>query len=269
MKPVSEPVKQRLYAVLEGGGADAASRAVGVSLMTLIVLNVLSVVLETVESLQVAYGGLFRAFEVFSVVVFSAEYVLRMWSCTADERYARPVWGRLRFMLGPLALVDLAAILPFYLPLVMRLDLRVMRAVRLVRLFRILKMGRYSEALGVFRKIFWSKKEELLITVFAAGVMLVLVSSLMFFIENEAQPKVFSSIPAAMWWGVATLTTVGYGDIYPITTAGKILGTLSAVFGIGMFALPAGILGSAFVEEMHRRREKSKICPHCGKEIEE
>jgi voltage-gated potassium channel len=161
------------------------------------------------------------------------------------------------------------AILPFYLPMIITLDLRFIRAVRLFRLVRIFKMGRYSESLRLLENVFKEKKEALLITIFMVFILLVIASSLMYFVENEAQPEVFSSILKAMWWGVATLTTVGYGDIYPVTLIGKILGGAIAILGIGMFALPAGILGSGFVEQIQRTRSKSRVCPHCGKDIDQ
>jgi len=130
-------------------------------------------------------------------------------------------------------------------------------------------MGRYSEALKTFGIVLKRRKEELLMAVFSVLILLVIASSLMYFVENEAQPEAFSSIPVAMWWGVVTLTTVGYGDVYPITAAGKLLGAIMALLGIGMFALPAGILASGFAEEIQRRQKKRRICPHCGKDIDE
>ena len=163
---------------------------------------------------------------------------------------------------------DLIAILPFYLPMIMLIDLRFVRVLRLFRLLRVFKLGRYSESLRTLANVLKRKKEELFITIFVVMILLIIASSLMYFIENEAQPEIFSSIPSAMWWGVATLTTVGYGDAYPVTPVGKLLGAVIALLGIGMFALPTGILGSGFVEEMQRKREKRKICPNCGKEIE-
>lgn len=203
--------------------------------------------------------------------VFTIEYILRLWTCTADDRFRSPIKGRIRFAATPLALVDLMAILPFYLEIIMlirALDLRFIRALRLFRLFRLFKMGRYSEALKTLGNVLKQKKEELFITVFAILILLITASSLMYFVEKDAQPEAFSSILAAMWWGVSTLTTVGYGDIYPITAIGKFLGALIALLGIGMFALPAGILASGFAEEMQKKRGKRRICPHCGKDID-
>ncbi len=123
-------------------------------------------------------------------------------------------------------------------------------------MLRILKIGRYSKAMITIGRVLNSKKEELAITGFVLGILLILASSLMYYVENTAQPDVFTSIPAAMWWGIATLTTVGYGDIYPVTILGKVLGALIAVLGIGLFALPAGILAGGFGEELKSLKNK-------------
>lgn len=176
--------------------------------------------------------------------------------------------GKDRYILTPLALVDLVAILPFYVPMLVHLDLRTVRAIRLLRVFRLFKMGRYSESVRTLGRVFRAKKEELIVTTFMVFLLLEVASTLIFFAENEAQPEAFSSVPAAMWWGVTTLTTVGYGDVYPITLLGKVLGAIVAILGIGMFALPAGILGSGFVEEIQRTRRTVRLCPHCGQPID-
>ncbi|MAE63994.1 MAG: potassium channel protein, partial [Phycisphaeraceae bacterium] len=160
----------------------------------------------------------------------------------------------------------LAAILPFYLPTT-AMDARSLRAVRLVRVLRILKLARYSDALRTFGRVFVAQKEPLGLTVFLLMLLLVMSASFMYYAEREAQPEVFSSIPATMWWAVATLSTVGYGDTFPVTEWGRVLGSIIAFLGIGMFALPTGILGAGFIEEYQGRRE-SKTCPHCGKQIE-
>jgi len=206
---------------------------------------------------------------VFSIAIFTIEYLLRLWTCTINNRFRDPLMGRIRFALTPLALVDLMAILPFYLPMLIPFDLRFIRAVRLFRLFRLFKIGRYSRSLRTIGNVLKSKKEDLFITVFTVFILLVVASSLMYFVENEAQPEAFSSIPTAMWWGVITLTTVGYGDIYPVTMAGKILGSIISILGIGIFALPTGILASGFAEEIQKRRAKRITCPYCGKDIGE
>jgi voltage-gated potassium channel len=236
----------------------------------LIALNTLAVILETVPSLAAAYGPFFVWFEIVSVVIFTIEYVLRLWSCTIRERFRAPVRGRLRFMITTLTLVDLIAILPFYLPMLIRIDFRFIRVLRFVRLFRLLKMSRYLRSLRLFGSIIHEKKEDLVLAIGIVLVILLFASSGMYVIENAAQPEAFSSIPAAMWWGIATLTTVGYGDIYPITPLGKVLGSIIALLGVGLFALPAGILASGFSDIMQRRHIRApRTCPHCGEVIDD
>lgn len=243
-------------------------RSINLLLMGLIFFNVLSVILETEHALFFRYRPIFHWFEVVSVLIFSVEYLLRLWSCTENVRYGHPLWGRVRYVLSPMAAVDLLAIAPFYLPMLIPVDLRFLRALRLFRLFRLLKLGRYMKSLRRIRNVFVEKKEELFIAIFSVLILLVLSSSLMYFVENEAQPDKFSSIPAAMWWGIATLTTIGYGDMYPITLLGKVLGGIIAILGIGFFALPAGILASGFTGEIQKQEKKERACPHCGKAIE-
>jgi len=234
-------------------------------IILLIFLNVIAVIVGTVRAIAVRFGAFLDAFEIFSVAVFSAEYVTRLWACTVVPEYRHPVLGRLRFAVTPMAIVDLFAILPFYLALT-TVDLRFLRALRLFRLLRLIKLVRYTAALRLIQRVLRSKREELVITTAALALLLVIASCLMYFVEFDAQPKVFSSIPAAMWWAIVTLTTVGYGDVYPVTELGKLIAAIIAVLGIGLFALPTGILGAGFVEEIQRRSDKQR-CPHCGKEI--
>ena len=248
--------KKRLYETLEiAATGDRISKLFDIFIMSLITLNVIAVILATVERLNLQYQYYFRIFEIFSVTIFTIEYLLRLWTCTINKNYRNSFTGRIKYFFTPYAIIDLLAILPFYLPMIIPLDLRFIRAVRLFRLFRLFKIGRYSKAVVILKKLLKDKKEELLLVIFIAFILLIIFSSLMYFIEKEAQPEAFSSIPAAMWWGITTLTTVGYGDIYPITTLGKIVGALIAFLGIGLFALPAGIVGSGLVEAT-RKKEK-------------
>jgi voltage-gated potassium channel len=145
-------------------------------------------------------------------------------------------------------------------------DLRFLRVLRLFRVFRIIRVGRYSEASDILRVVVRRRKEELIATMVLFSILLVLSSSIMYYVEHDAQPDTFSSIPETMWWGVITLTTIGYGDAFPVTPLGKIIGGLIAILGIGMYALPTSILGAGFVEELRRRKDRQK-CPHCGKDL--
>jgi voltage-gated potassium channel len=259
--------KNRLYEELFPGRDNAVNKAYNIGMLILIVLNVLSVILETEPDLFQKYKPYFVGFEVFSVFVFTVEYVVRLWVCTEEPKYRMPVRGRIRYALEPLTLIDLFSFLPFYIPFV-SVDLRFIRSVRLIRIFRVFKMGRYSESLNTLSRVIKAKKEELAVTLYAGFILLIIASSFMYLVEHEAQPEVFSSIPAAMWWGAVTLTTVGYGDVYPITLLGKMLGACIAMLGIGLFALPAGIIASGFAAEIQTKAKKILKCPHCGKEIE-
>jgi voltage-gated potassium channel len=161
---------------------------------------------------------------------------------------------------------DFMSFAPFYIAW-LPLDLRFLRILRLLRLLRVLKLGRYSTSMSLVARVFKRKWPDLAAALIVLLVMLVLASSLMYYVERDVQPVAFSSIPAAMWWGVATFTTVGYGDVYPQTPLGKMLGSVIAVLGIAFFALPAGILASGFSEERERHStgNRDSVCPHCGR----
>ena len=246
--------KRRLFETLEKGeGDDRLSKRFDTFLVIMILLNVVAVILETVQSIYSQIPLVFYYFELFSILIFSFEYLGRLWTCTYFDKYKHPVWGRIKFIFSFAAIIDLLAILPFYLPLFMALDGRFLRMLRLFRIIRIFKMGRYSTAFNLITKVVSKRKEELLITVTIVLVLLVLASSMMYYLEHEVQPEAFSSIPETMWWGVATLTTVGYGDVYPITGLGKVLGAFIAILGVGIFALPAGIIAAGFESEMSKK----------------
>ncbi len=245
---------------------DIASRAIDISILTLIFLNVIVVIIDSVPSVKESYGTFLNVFEIISVAVFTLEYVARLWSCTVDHRFNGRVRGRIRLFFQPMLLIDLIAILPFYLPF-LGIDLLSLRVIRLLRILRITKVSRYYASFNLIKQVFLSKKEELVLVSVLMGLLLVVSSSLLFCCENKVQPNAFSSIPAAMWWSVATLTTVGYGDIYPITLLGKLCASIIAILGVGMFALPTGILGAGFIEAIQKNKEPKQICPHCGKEL--
>ena len=221
-------------------------------LVGLIFLNVVAVVLETVDVVARRFALEFNVFLYISLALFTVEYLLRLWTCTRHETglYAHPVTGRLRFMLTPLALVDLAATLPVYLTLLVGVDLRFLR---LIRLLWVLKIMRYLPAMGLLGQVLRRERRTLICVMILMLVMVFIASSLVYLLEHDRQPEKFASIPHAMWWGVATLTTVGYGDVVPITPFGKASGMVIMLLGIGTFALPAGVLASAFVEERKRR----------------
>lgn len=185
-------------------------------------------------------------------------------SCVEDPRSRGGVRGRLRWAVRPLSLVDLLVIVPL-LATFGTTDMRVLRAMRLFRLACVLEAGRYLAALNVLRCAVHAKRDELVMSVALTSVLLVVASSVMYFVEHEAQPEKFSSIPASMWWAVATLTTVGYGDVYPVTGLGRLAEGFLALLGVGLFALPTAILGSGLVEAVQHAGPQT--CSRCGEPV--
>lgn len=233
----------------------------------LIVLNICALILESYESLNSKYSAVFYYFELFSVAIFTIEYFTRIW---VSDKTKEDKHERINFAFSSAGIIDLIAILPFYLPLIFPFDLRVIRILRLFRLLRIFKLGRYSKSLKTIKYIFKETKAELSITVFVTFVLMILSSTLMYYIEHDDQPEQFASIGDAFWWSVATLTTVGYGDVYPVTGLGKLLSGIIALIGIGFVALPTGIISSAFIDKIQSEKKTDKEnkecnCPHCGK----
>ncbi len=235
-------------------------------LMALIVANVIMVILESIQWIYLPNELFFNTFEMISLAIFTVEYILRLWTCTEKPQYQMAIQGRVNYAKTPMAIIDLLAIIPFYLPFLIPIDLRFLRILRLFRLIRLFKLGRYSYALNLLKRSFTKEKEILIISFFILIILLIMASSLMYYVEYEAQPDTFSSIPTTMWWAIATLTTVGYGDIYPITPLGKFIGAFIAILGIGMFAIPTGVLATAFIEEIQNKngekcKESTKLSP--------
>lgn len=233
---------------------------------TLIIVNVLVIILESYAEYRNNYHSWFLWFEYFSVFVFTIEYVLRLWTAKHELKYQNKAGSKpLRFFFSTLGIIDLIAILPFFLPFVFPIDFAVIRMLRLFRLLRIFKLGRYSKSMKVVKDVLNETKSELTITVFIAFVLMVISSTLMYYLEHEAQPEKFASILHSFWWSVATLTTVGYGDVYPITSLGKFMSGLIAIIGIGIIALPTGIISSAFITKLQEEKSDKKCeCPNCG-----
>jgi len=271
-------IRHKAYDILEA--QNTLGRYVNIFIMGIIVLNFVSIILETHENIVREYEHSLFLFEVVSIGIFTVEYILRVWSCTAADEYAHPVYGRLKFARNFFSVIDLLAILPFYLSvLIPGIDLR---ALRLFRLLRIFKLMRHFEAAMILPTVIYNKRQELILASAAVFILLLISSSFIYFAEHEAQPVVFSSISASMWWAITTLSTVGYGDMTPITPLGRVLGGFISILGIGMFALPAGILAQGFDEAMKEARKTGKMpgagrkarkslpesCPSCGAPLE-
>ncbi len=244
--------RRRIYEVLEvAAPGDRLSRCVDISVIALVGINVAAVLAESVEPVYRAHRNAFDVLEALSVSVFSVEYFLRVWSA-AEHPGPRAGWQkRLRWATSPMALADLAAILPFFLSSFTGLDLRFLRVLRLLRLF---KLTRYSGSLMQLREVVRMQRSAYAASMFVLLVVLVIAASGIYLAEREAQPVAFGSIPTAMWWALVTLTTVGYGDVTPVTGWGKLFAAGVTLVGVGVVALPTAILSSGFLAVLERNR---------------
>ena len=246
-------MKNLIFRLLEDSEKKhGAQPLVNLLIVGLIVLNSIAVALATVESYKVSYKDVFDAFEIFSVVFFTLEYILRIWVCTerSEKIYKHPIKGRLRYIFSPFAIIDLIAILPFFLGSFIEMDLRFMRAFRLIRIFRFASKSITLQALG---NVFKKESRTLLAALLVMIIVLFTASTIMYYLEKDIQPDKFGSIPEAMWWGVAALTTVGFGDSVPVSVQGKFLAGIIMILGIVIYALPAGVFASAFVRELQSK----------------
>ncbi len=237
----------------EGELTSVLGRLAQALLITLIIANVVAVALETIPSIYARWHVFFSDFEKFSVGAYTIEYIVRMWSSVEDPRIAArgPINGRISFALRPLMIVDFLAFAPSYLSFIFPIDLRVLR---IFRLFRLVKLARYSHALPALLGVLYAERSAL----FASGILLVstmcVTGEVMHLAEGDAQPKVLGTLPDAMYWAITTLTTVGYGDVVPITPLGKFIAGITEVLGLLLFALPIGIIANGFVSGLNRRR---------------
>jgi voltage-gated potassium channel len=249
-------LKKQVYDALElTENSGKLSVFVNIVIISLIVASVFSFIIGSIiefENLEC-----FIILEFLSIIVFTIEYLLRLWTCTENKGYSRPIIGRIKYACTPLAIVDFLAIAPFYLPFIIGVDLRFLRVLRLFRIFRLFKLARYTQSFDILTRVLKREKEALILTFFLLLVVVIISSSLMYYVEKDVQPEAFASIPHSLWWAVASLTTVGYGDIYPISPIGKLMAAVIAIIGIGFVALPTGIVSSGYVEEVKNRKENT------------
>jgi len=262
-------MKHKVFKLIEKGGHGSRINAkFDYTIITLIILNVIAEIIETIPNISESLILFLKNFEIFSVIIFSIEYLLRIYASSITYPSSNKFKSALKYIFSFYGLIDLLAIMPFYLPYLIPMDLRFLRILRLMRVFRILKLNRYNTSLNLIWKVIKEKRAELTITGFATILILFIASFLMYYIEGDAQPDKFPDILSSFWWAIVTLTTIGYGDVVPITGFGKIISGLFGVLGIGLIILPTGIISAGFIEKIKKPDKNSGTCPHCGKEIE-
>ena len=245
-------LRKRIWEILEKGNSnDKVSFYTDIFLITLIIFNIVAVLLETVESIYSRYALEFLIFERFSTVVFLIEYILRIWVCVEEKIKNNKLITRLKYASTWPAIIDLLAVLSGLLPMIFEVDLRILRALRMLRL---LKFSRYFKVMNLLLGVLKEEKQSFLAAMFLLTIAMLIASTGIYLFEKDAQPDKFSSIPEAMWWAIATLTTIGYGDVTPVTGMGKFFGAIIAIIGIGVVALPSGILASGFTDQLKRRQ---------------
>ncbi|WP_323777691.1 ion transporter [Leisingera sp.] len=224
-----------------------------IALIVAIIASVVAVALETVPGIFARYGTEFHNFDLLITAIFTVEYAARVWA-SAEAAPDQPAWRvRLRYVLTPMAVIDLIAILPLYLTLFFSVDFQLLRVLRLLRIY---KLTRYSPALSALIAVIREEGSTLLAAFMILAILLVFASAGAYLVEHQAQPEAFGSVPSSMWWAMVTLTTVGYGDVTPITPLGRLFGGAITLLGVGMAALPAGIIASGMADHLHQRRKQ-------------
>ena len=262
-------IKTVIYRLVEKGShGNRINLIFDYVIMSLIFLSIISIILESIKEIGADFKLFLEWFDIFSVSIFSIEYLMRLYASDLTHPTTTKFKSVLKFIFSTNGLIDLFAVLPFYLPMIIKIDLRFLRTLRLIRFLRILKINRYTKSLNLIWSVLKDKKSELAVTGFVTLLLLIFASFVMYNVEGDKQPESFPNILASFWWAVATLTTVGYGDVYPITGLGKFISGFIALMGIGLVALPTGIIGSGFMDRLKNdKKDEEKTCPHCGKKI--
>ena len=250
-----QKIRLRLYKIFENNHNDILSKSINIGLMLLIFANIIAIILSSETDIHKQFFTYFMAFEVFSLFVFTIEYIMRVWVSVENKKFSHPVKGRLRYMLTPMAIIDLLAILPTFFMIFLGSDWLILRTLRLMRVF---KLTRYSRSMELLITVMKQEAETIISAIFILLILILISATGIHLVEGKVQPENFGSIPRALWWSTVTLTTVGYGDVVPVTLLGKVFGIVIVITGIGMAALPAGIMAAGFTAELNRRRERFK-----------
>lgn len=238
-------LKSQLYLIFEDPSKHKYGYFIQVAIYINIIVSIIVMFLETEKSLN-EYFDLFKTINMVNIFIFTLEYVLRVYSINKNK---------LKYMLTPLMIVDLIVLLPFYLTF-FNIDLGFLRGLRIIRIFKLFRLAKFNEFDKIITEILKEKKEEFLYIVIAIFVLLFTLTPLVYFVETKAQPEVFTSMSTTLWWSVTTFTTVGYGNMYPITTIGRMLTTVVSALGIAFYAIPGSIFTSSLLDKINEKRKE-------------
>jgi voltage-gated potassium channel len=264
-----DPLRWRLFKLIrdDDNENNLANTIFGSIIMFLIIVNVVIIILDTFENISINLKNIFLYIETITVIIFTLEYIARLWTAIYVYPNKKHIIAQIKFMFTSKAVIDLISIIPFYLPFIFPIEnLLFLRILRVLRFSRLLKLNRYTDALTKIKNVVKDKSYQLICSLSFVIILMILSSVLMYYIENDKQPDVFENAFSGLWWGILTITTVGYGDIYPVTGLGKLLGAFIALLGVGLIAVPTGILSAGFIEQKKKKNNNDKkYCPYCGK----
>ncbi len=251
--------RKRLFEILEvGNDFDHVSRFYDYVNAISIILNLIVSIMYTYSDLRAKYGKIIVVIEAVTVAFFAVDYVLRVWTACFLYPKGKPGSAVIKYIFSFTGIVDLLSFLPYYLPIFFPKGTVAFRMIRIVRIFRLFKINAYHDSLSVITAVIKGKKQQLISSVFIILILMLASSLCMYSLENEAQPEVFQNAFSGIWWAASTLLTVGYGDIYPITTLGKVFGIFITFLGVGMVAIPTGIISAGFVEQYSNIKKRTE-----------
>ncbi|MBQ7563316.1 MAG: ion transporter [Lachnospiraceae bacterium] len=263
----TEKLRKRIFEIVQiGNHPDLLSIAFDIFITVVIALNLFVTLYSTFDS-SVRFAGLLKAIELLTILIFTAEYILRLW--TAKYLYPKlsDVTAACRFVFSFFGMIDLLSILPYYLPLVFPQGAVAFRILRVFRILRLFRINAQYDAFNVIADVLKAKKNELIASICLILILMTASALCMYSFEHEAQPEVFQNAFSGLWWSMSTLLTIGYGDIYPVTIGGRITAIIIAFLGVGLVAIPTGILSAGFVGQLSKYEEKlakSDIIPETG-----
>lgn len=244
------------------------NNVINILCVLLIIINVLKVFLDTFDNIRPFIEPYYFTIDLISIIFFTVEFILRVWTSDSVYKQMSSLYARLKYISSPKSIIDLISLISFYLPLFISGNFQLLRLLRLFRIFSLLKINRYSKSLTVLGNVFKNKGIQLISSFIIVFILMIFASLLMYYVENYTQPETFKNAFSSLWWVVATLTTVGYGDIYPITLSGQIIGIFVSLMGVGLIAIPTGIISVGFIVELNKNNKSEKpkhYCQHCGK----